>query len=516
MSEPASKPDEESTLLRFQKARREKDEERARRDPTGESSVRERYQLSVPVAPPARRTLFGRLLLTVFAVLATYGALTSLLAWQLGATVLDDVHTRAVEGPLALAVGEAVRAAIERSGPDALGTELRRSFSGAPRLAVGVYDERGSLVAWTASDGVAPPSSPVAPPPSRFAGGDGDLGFASFRTVEAAGRPWTVLVSARPEVARTRDLVLEASWRWGFPVFLLSLLAAFLGTRSITRRLREAERAVSAVASGDIGARIPVGEMDEIGRVALTFNRTADLLERTVRDLETTDATRRRLVADFAHELNTPLTNVLAYLETLQLGEEEGGLDPQTRLGFLHVAQDEAKRLAHLARDLETLTKLEARALPMENAPVRLDLVGRDIAERIRPRAVRQGLALSTDIAGPCLVVGDQMRLEQVGLNLLENALRYTQSGTITVRVSAAERWCVLTVSDTGIGIPDDALPRVMERFFRVDRSRTRATGGSGLGLAIVGGIVEHHGGEVSVESRLGQGTAVTIRLPRA
>ena len=123
---------------------------------------------------------------------------------------------------------------------------------------------------------------------------------------------------------------------------------------------------VGRVAAGDMQARIPIGEMDELGRVALTFNRTVDLLERTLNDLEQTDSARRRMVADFAHELNTPLTNVIAYLDTLIIGDEEGGMDVQTRRGFLKVARDEADRLSHLARDLETLTKLEGGRLVLE------------------------------------------------------------------------------------------------------------------------------------------------------
>lgn len=514
MTDPARRPDEESTLLRFQRARKEKDEERARLD-AGESSLRERYQLQVPVEPPARRTLFGRLLLTMFAVLATYGALTSLLAFQLGATVLSDVYAREMSGPLRSAVEDAVRGALIESGPGGLQAFLDQRYGQTPRLGIAVYDAGGRRLADKPGDhGPAPGQLPPSEPSAAVVDEVG-LGFVSVGTLSLAGSSYTVRLQGRPEVARTRDLIVEASWRWGFPVFLLSTLAAFLGTRSITRRLREAERAVSAVAAGDIGARIPVGAMDEIGRVAITFNRTADLLERTVRDLEATDATRRRLIADFAHELNTPLTNVLAYLETLQLGEEEGGLDAATRQGFLHVAHDEAQRLAHLARDLETLTKLEAKALPLTRAPVRLDALGRDIAERIRPRADQQGLGVQTLIGGPCEVYGDRMRLEQVGMNLLENALRYTQKGAITVAVVAEGKDAALRITDTGIGIPKDALPRVMDRFYRVDPSRTRATGGSGLGLAIVGGIVEAHGGTVRVESEVGVGTTVTVLLPR-
>ncbi len=269
------------------------------------------------------------------------------------------------------------------------------------------------------------------------------------------------------------------------------------------------------MAAGDTRARIPVGDMDELGRVALTFNRTVDLLERTVADLERTDSIRRRQVADFAHELNTPLTNVLAYLETLMMGEEEGGMDPTDRLGFLSVAHDEAKRLAHLARDLETLTKLEAGRLVMEQHIVDVSRIAVEMARRFIPRAEKHGLEVFTDIEPGGEIVGDRMRLEQVGMNLLENALRYTDKGAVTIFVRTTPEGVVLSVRDTGIGIPDDDIERVMSRFYRVDPSRTRSTGGSGLGLAIVGRIVQFHGGKVRIESEEDVGTTFHVDLPR-
>jgi signal transduction histidine kinase len=269
------------------------------------------------------------------------------------------------------------------------------------------------------------------------------------------------------------------------------------------------------MAAGDMSARIPVNNIDELGRVALAFNQTADLLQRTVRELEQTDETRRKLVADFAHELNTPLTNVLAYLETLIMAEEEGGMEAQSRLSFLKVAFDEGNRLAHLARDLETLTKLEAGNLVMERQVVDLSRLAVELARRVYPRAERLDLDVFTDIEPGGDVIGDQMRLEQVGMNLLENALRYTKEGSLTISVACTEKGVTLGISDTGIGIPKADLPNVMNRFYRVDASRQRATGGSGLGLAIVGRIVHRHHGRITIDSTLGEGTTVSLWLPR-
>ncbi len=151
----------------------------------------------------------------------------------------------------------------------------------------------------------------------------------------------------------------------------------------------------------------------------------------------------------------------------------------------------------------------------MEQELVDISRMAVELARRIIPRAEKQGLEVFTDIQPGGDIVGDQMRLEQIGMNLLENALRYTQQGSVTVSVRCDEAGVTLSVQDTGIGIPKEDLPHVMNRFYRVDGSRTRATGGSGLGLAIVGGIVERHAGRVSVESELGAGTRVSLWFPR-
>ena len=146
---------------------------------------------------------------------------------------------------------------------------------------------------------------------------------------------------------------------------------------------------------------------------------------------------------------------------------------------------------------------------------VDLSLVAVELARRVIPRAEAAGLEVLTDIEPGGEVIGDRMRLEQVGMNLLENSLRYTQAGSITIRIRADDGSVTLSVIDTGIGIPPADLEKVSERFYRVDSSRTRATGGSGLGLAIVGRIVQRHGGRIDIESALDEGTTVSVWLPR-
>jgi len=473
--------------------------------------------------PAVHRTLFVRLLVTFLAVLAMYGALTQLLAYRLGANVLADSFQRQLSGPALVGLEDYLSVQLG-NGADAraLQSYLDSRYGEYERMTVAVYDSRGRRLAQRAgSPGEAPPrlsqtrqQTVAAGEVFREALG---LGFLAVGPVDKPG-PGVhgfVFLAAQPDRARTVNLIIEATWRFALPVFLLAVLTAYLGTASITDRLRRAEAAVAKMAKGDLSARIPVEAADEIGKVGMAFNRTMDLLEHTVRELEAVDENRRRLVADFAHELNTPLTNVLAYLETLLMAEDEGGMDDTTRLGFLQVAHDEAHRLAHLARDLETLTKLEAGRLALDRGVVDLSRVAVELARRVIPRAEQQGLTVHTDIEPGGELVGDRMRLEQVGMNLLENALRYTKEGAITVRVRCSEHAVRLEIEDTGQGIPEDDLNKVMDRFYRVDESRNRSTGGSGLGLAIVGGIVRRHGGRVEIASRFGEGTTVSLQFPR-
>ena len=440
----------EPTLVRFKNARKSFEEaEESGREAQDSLALSPRFRLGTAPQPRRGTSLFRRLLITTLAVLAIYGGLTQLLAYRLGADVLSAAFQQQLVSPALVALEDSLALRIE-SGLEA--EELQELLSGRygnfKRLSIAVYAIDGTLVAAEAGSPGAPPETLPPDLLARTRRGiltSESVGLGFVRVLPLLGEPQTegppplvgiLRVAAQPSTTSTRRLIWEASWRWALPVFLLSVLMAYLGTRSITQRLREAEAVVGQMAAGDMSARIPVKNIDELGRVAITFNQTADLLQRTVRELEQTDETRRQLVADFAHELNTPLTNVLAYLETLIMVEEEGGMDGQSRLSFLKVAHDEANRLAHLARDLETLTKLEAGDLVMERQVVDLSRLAVELARRIYPRAERLNLEVFTDIEPRGDVIGDQLRLEQVGMNLLENALRYTREGSLTVSVA--------------------------------------------------------------------------------
>ncbi len=221
------------------------------------------------------------------------------------------------------------------------------------------------------------------------------------------------------------------------------------------------------------------------------------------------EAIRRDFVADASHEMKTPVAGILASVEAAETALVR---DPERVRGFLDQASASARHLARLVGDLLDLSRLEV-AEP-QRQPVALDEVVRDEVERAGTAAEQAGVRLEFDVA-PVTVIGARADLGLAVGNLIENAIRYSApGGTVEVRLRVDGDLAEVTVRDTGIGIPTWALPRVFERFFRVDAARSRATGGTGLGLAIVKHVVERHGGTVDVTSELGVGSTFRMRIP--
>ncbi len=228
-------------------------------------------------------------------------------------------------------------------------------------------------------------------------------------------------------------------------------------------------------------------------------------------EAEAVNRMRQEFVANVSHELRTPLTSLTGYAETLL----EGGLDDsEHRESFVRIIRDQAVRLHQLVADLLSLAEVER-----PDAQLRLDRVDlRALAQRhaavLRDAATRGHVALIVVEGPPVHVEGDRVRLEQVVANLLDNAVKYTEQGSVEVRVGEAGARAWFEVRDTGPGIPADDIPRIFERFYRVDKARSREKGGTGLGLSIVKHVIALHGGEVSVVSRLGEGSTFRFELP--
>ena len=241
-----------------------------------------------------------------------------------------------------------------------------------------------------------------------------------------------------------------------------------------------------------------------------TADRRVLLLVVDVTERERTDSVRRDFVANASHELKTPVSTIIASSEALQIALDR---DVGSAARFASRIEGSARQLDRLVGDLLDLSRLE-REEP-EMAPARLDHIVRDETERIRAEAEMRGLDLSVEVEELTAVVNHRDVATAVR-NVLDNAIRYTpEGGSISVVVAGEHGHAVVTVSDTGEGIPTRDTERVFERFYRVDSARSRATGGTGLGLSIVKHVAESHGGTVSLESELGVGSTFVIRLPR-
>lgn len=313
-----------------------------------------------------------------------------------------------------------------------------------------------------------------------------------------------LFVTDSPRAAvRVFDLTPSGTLRIvGTTALVLAVTIAL--TTVIAVRLVRPLRALADAARAPDGQhlRIPVTTKDETGYLAAALN---DLSERR----ERTEEQRRAMVSDIAHELRTPLTNIRGWLDAAQ----DGIAEPDAAL--LTSLQEEAHLLQHIIDDLQVLAAADAGTLHLGPQAVRLDdLIGQSAAAH-RAGAKAKNVDLVVHTAGDLSVHADPVRLRQVIGNLLSNAVRHTPpGGRVTLGARRAPRGVELRVTDTGAGIRPEDLPRVFDRFWRGDTSRSRKTGGSGLGLAIVRQLVRAHGGDVWVTSRPGVETAFTIRLP--
>ncbi|HVB75357.1 MAG TPA: HAMP domain-containing sensor histidine kinase [Ktedonobacteraceae bacterium] len=295
----------------------------------------------------------------------------------------------------------------------------------------------------------------------------------------------------------------------GLVVLLLSLIGSYWLAAHTFAPVEKMTSIARRIEAGDLHERVPVPRtQDELQTLALTFN---DMIER----LEKSFARQRRFVADASHELRTPVAAIRSMTDVTLARNQ-----PVPEEEYITVLRDvnaESERLGHLISDLLALARSDEQQVLFERETVRLDLLVADVAATTELLATEKDITLVIEAAEPATVLGDEARLIQVIMNLIDNAINYTNAGgTVTLRVQTKDENVYLSVSDTGIGIAPDHLEHIFERFYRVDPARSRAAGSTGLGLAIVDWVVHAHDGEISVTSRVGQGTTFTVQLPLA
>jgi signal transduction histidine kinase len=299
--------------------------------------------------------------------------------------------------------------------------------------------------------------------------------------------------------------VQAAIWLSAGGAAVAALLLGVLLARAIARPVRELTAATRAVAEGELGHQVCVRSRDDLGELTLSSNQMSA-------DLARPSKLRRQMTADIAHDLRTPLSIILGYTEALSAGKLNG--TPEM-YGAMH---GEAQHLQRLTDDLRTLSRADAGELPLTKVQIAPHTLLKRTAS-VYSVQVEQGDITLQVAAAPDLPLLDidPDRMAQVPKNLMDNALRHTEpGGQVTLAAESDARAVHLYVQDSGAGISPEDLPYVFERFYRGDEARQQQGSESGLGLAIVRSLVEAHGGSISLESVVGQGTSLTITIPYA
>lgn len=294
---------------------------------------------------------------------------------------------------------------------------------------------------------------------------------------------------------------------------VISVFLSLLLAKTMIAPIQELTHAAEKVASGDFSDKVENSSKDEIGVLTRTFNDMAVQLEDTLDDLKRSEQMRREFVANVSHELRTPITGVKSYAETLAADPD---MPADTRERFLNVILNESDRMTKIVQDLLTLSRFDAGSFEFSFDEVSFETSVRDVYNAVRMEAQAHGHVFVLEVEpGIPRIRGDKARVEQVLMNMVSNAIKYTKDGgriTIKAGVRGGEVWC--SVKDNGIGIPKDDTTKVFDRFYRVDKARSRESGGTGLGLSIAQEIVVRHGGRIDLKSRLGHGTTITVWLP--
>ena len=285
---------------------------------------------------------------------------------------------------------------------------------------------------------------------------------------------------------------------------LLALIVGVLLARTLTRPLRALTEATEKMAGGQLSQQVTVNSKDEIGELADAFNRMS-------REVVRANQLRKQMTADIAHDLRTPLTVIAGYVESMR----DGDLAPTPeRLDSIYA---EIERLQRLVADLRLLAVTDAGELRLNLAPVNPAAFIERVAASFKLSAEQKGILLTVKADSDLPEIqADESRLDRVLSNLVSNAIRHTpEGGKVSLHAARTTQHVVLTVADTGEGIPPADLPHIFDRFYRADKSRADADGASsGLGLAIAKALVEAHGGRIAASSVVGNGTRFEIELP--
>lgn len=308
-------------------------------------------------------------------------------------------------------------------------------------------------------------------------------------------------------LAKISELTKDFTYLWYIAGLLFMVISFYIGTilvRKLTKPLKQMTDAANRVSQGDYSARVFIHSADEVGQLASAFNHMSSSIQKE-------DERRKQFLANVSHELRTPLSYVKGYSEALLSGIAKSKEDKEK---YMSIIARESKRMDRLVGDLLDLSRLEADEFKLEKIPLPFAQLVEDSTQKYNITMNEKGLKLSYDLDPDIIILGDEGRIEQVIQNIMDNALRYTEKGGISITLKKFRGGCSLSIEDTGTGIPKEDLDHITDRFYRVNKARTRANGGTGLGLAISKKIITLHGGSLNIESDWGKGTKVEVILP--
>ncbi|MBR6029262.1 MAG: HAMP domain-containing protein [Clostridia bacterium] len=352
--------------------------------------------------------------------------------------------------------------------------------------------EAGSYGIHLSGSGGVSGEEPVAVYASRLVGPRGSLGVLLY-------------VAQVGEMVESLNAVIFRLTMVFALVALVAVIAALVFSGVLTRPVNTLTQATRRMGKGDLTVRVPEKGSGELKNLARSYNWMAE-------QLETLDQSRSQFVSNASHELRTPLASMKVLLENVLYQPD---MPAEIRTEFLTDVDGEIDRLANIVSDLLLLSRMDNQKLELHPVTMSLTATCEETIRLLTPVAEKKHQTVTGRIQQGVTITGDPDRLKQVVYNLTENAIKYTpEGGVITVTLARRGRTAVVTVRDNGIGIPKADLPRIFDRFYRVDKARSRESGGTGLGLSIVRQMVQLSGGQVTVESEEGQGSVFTVTLP--
>lgn len=345
-----------------------------------------------------------------------------------------------------------------------------------------------------------------------------DMLYFARKLDDALALPSGKVRFVRVAVPLTELHAMTEEIRWKIGLAVIVIIAFVIGlslfvSHRISRQIRQIAAVAREIHLGRIHKRIEVKGEDEIGQLATVLNEVFDKLNADIAQLKKLERVRSEFLGNVSHELRTPIFALQGYLETLLNGALN---DPKVNRDFLEKAYKNATRLNALLSDLIEISRIEFGEMKMSFRYIGLNEYLRSIVGEMRPTAQQKGIDLKVNLqtTESVQVYADKDRMKQVLFNLIDNAIKYTEpGGTVSIGAVETDGGVKISVTDTGCGISSEHLPRIFERFYRVDRDRSREMGGTGLGLAIVKHIVEAHGSKVEVESEVGKGSTFSFAL---